>query len=121
MPLTTWANSSASERCISSWGLLVSARTAARVPRLPNPAITDPLLATLATASTEGRRNAMRALEGSPEPARVRPALVSAFEAAPEPKEFVMLDGNAHAQHIFRTDRGEELTETILEWLARAP
>lgn len=43
------------------------------------------------------------------------------FEAAPEPKELVILDGNAHAQHIFRTDRSEELTETILEWLGRAP
>lgn len=43
------------------------------------------------------------------------------FEAAPEPKDLVILDGNAHAQHIFRTDRGEELTETILEWLGRAP
>jgi fermentation-respiration switch protein FrsA (DUF1100 family) len=43
------------------------------------------------------------------------------FDAAPEPKELVILDGNAHAQHIFRTDRGEELTETILEWLGRAP
>jgi pimeloyl-ACP methyl ester carboxylesterase len=43
------------------------------------------------------------------------------FESAPGPKELVILEGNAHAQHIFRTDRGIELTDTILAWLARAP
>lgn len=43
------------------------------------------------------------------------------FRAATEPKELRILDGGAHAQHIFRTNQGRELTETILTWLAGDP
>lgn len=39
------------------------------------------------------------------------------FEKAPEPKELVVLDGSAHAQHIFRTDQGERLMQEILKFL----
>ena len=39
------------------------------------------------------------------------------FQAAGEPKELTILPGNAHAQHIFGTDLGEELTEIILAWI----
>ena len=39
------------------------------------------------------------------------------FNRAPEPKKFVVLPGDAHAQHIFKTPQAETLTETILQWL----
>jgi alpha-beta hydrolase superfamily lysophospholipase len=39
------------------------------------------------------------------------------FQAAGEPKELTILPGSAHAQHIFPTARGEELTEIILTWI----
>jgi len=38
--------------------------------------------------------------------------------SAPEPKQLVILKGDAHAQHIFKTDQSEQLTELILEFLA---
>ena len=40
------------------------------------------------------------------------------YEDAPQPKKLVVLDGNAHAQHIFRTDRADELTKLIVDWLS---
>ena len=40
------------------------------------------------------------------------------FQQAAEPKKLVVMDGSGHAQHIFKTDRAEELTKLILEWLA---
>ena len=43
------------------------------------------------------------------------------FQAASEPKQLAVLPGNAHAQHIFGTPRGEELTEIILDWIAAEP
>ena len=43
------------------------------------------------------------------------------FQAASEPKQLTILPGNAHAQHIFRTAGGEELTEVILAWIAAGP
>ena len=43
------------------------------------------------------------------------------FTAAAGPKELRILEGRAHAQHIFRTDRARELTEAILTWLAKGP
>jgi len=39
------------------------------------------------------------------------------FEAAAEPKELRIVGGSAHAQHIFRTGRGRDLTEAIVTWL----
>lgn len=40
------------------------------------------------------------------------------FEKAPEPKELVVLDGSAHAQHIFATDQGERLMQVIVQFLS---
>jgi len=37
--------------------------------------------------------------------------------SAPEPKKLVVLDGRAHAQHIFRTDHAETLIGHIVSWL----
>ena len=38
-------------------------------------------------------------------------------KAAPRPKELVVLEGRAHAQHIFRTGQAEQLTRLIVDWL----
>jgi len=48
----------------------------------------------------------------------IRRTVERQIKAAAEPKELRILEGNAHAQHIFRTGRGRELTEAILSWLA---
>lgn len=42
------------------------------------------------------------------------------YERAPEPKELVVLEGDAHAQFIFQTDQGERLLQEILRFLDRA-
>ena len=39
------------------------------------------------------------------------------FQAASEPKALRTLPGNTHAQHIFGTALGEELTQIILAWI----
>jgi alpha/beta superfamily hydrolase len=41
------------------------------------------------------------------------------FQTAPEPKELLILDGSAHAQHIFSTDQGERLMREILRFLSQ--
>jgi len=40
------------------------------------------------------------------------------YERAPDPKELVILDGSAHAQHIFPTEQGERLMQEILRFLS---
>lgn len=39
------------------------------------------------------------------------------YERAPEPKELVVLEGDAHAQFIFETDQADRLMEEILRFL----
>ena len=39
------------------------------------------------------------------------------FDRAPEPKRLVLLDGSAHAQHIFKTEQAAELTRVIVDFL----
>ena len=39
------------------------------------------------------------------------------FSRAPEPKKLVILLGDAHAQHIFKTEHAKLLTDTITQWL----
>lgn len=45
------------------------------------------------------------------------PGIRDQYERAPEPKELVILEGSAHAQHIFGTDQGERLMGEILRFL----
>ena len=52
--------------------------------------------------------------EGDPSVNRTR----SQYELAPEPKSLEILPGDAHAQHIFKTEQAEELVELILGELA---
>ena len=39
------------------------------------------------------------------------------FDAAPDPKELLILDGDAHAQFLFETDQGERLLRAIVRFL----
>ncbi len=46
------------------------------------------------------------------------PEIRDQYERAPDPKQLVVLDGSAHAQHIFETDQGEQLMREILRFLS---
>lgn len=45
------------------------------------------------------------------------PGIRDQYEHAPDPKQLVLLPGDAHAQHIFKTDQAARLTEEILRFL----
>lgn len=51
--------------------------------------------------------------EGDESAAEVR----DQFQRATEPKKLVVLPGDAHAQHIFKTSQSKALTSTIINWL----
>ena len=40
------------------------------------------------------------------------------YELAPEPKRLELLDGSAHAQHVFKTEQADRLTELIMALLS---
>jgi pimeloyl-ACP methyl ester carboxylesterase len=46
------------------------------------------------------------------------PRIREHYEKASGPKELVILDGSAHAQHIFATAEGERLMREILRFLS---
>ncbi|MBX3278330.1 MAG: alpha/beta fold hydrolase [Acidobacteria bacterium] len=46
------------------------------------------------------------------------PRIRSRYEAASDPKEFIVLEGSAHAQFLFETDQGERLMQEILRFLS---
>lgn len=46
------------------------------------------------------------------------PAIRNQYEKASEPKEFVVLDGSAHAQFLFASNQGDRLMEEILGFLS---
>ncbi len=39
------------------------------------------------------------------------------YEQAPRPKKLILLAGNAHAQHIFKTENSEKLEQIIVNFL----
>ena len=41
----------------------------------------------------------------------------SQHKAAPDPKKLIVLPGNAHAQHIFKTPQGDALMREMIAWL----
>jgi alpha-beta hydrolase superfamily lysophospholipase len=47
------------------------------------------------------------------------PGIFAAFQAAPDPKRLVILEGSAHAQFLFDTDQGPRLMEEILKFLKK--
>jgi len=61
---------------------LVAQYVAQALAGIPTPSITDKLLAVLKDGSLEGRRNALRVLAVTPEPARVVPLLAQFFQQA---------------------------------------
>ena len=46
------------------------------------------------------------------------PRIRADYEKAPEPKQLIILEGSAHAQFLFQTDRGERVMREILKFLA---
>ncbi len=46
------------------------------------------------------------------------PSIRDQYERAPDPKELVILDGSAHAQHMFSADQGPRLLSEILRFLS---
>lgn len=49
------------------------------------------------------------------------PGLQAHFDAAPQPKELILLDGNAHAQFMFETDQAARVMREILRFLVASP
>ena len=43
--------------------------------------------------------------------------VVRAHQQAAEPKELVVLDGSAHAQHLFKTPQGDRVLAEMIAWL----
>ncbi len=50
---------------------------------------------------------------------QIMPLVKEQFEKAPEPKKLIVLEGSAHAQHIFKSPQGERLTHEILNYLGK--
>jgi len=48
---------------------------------------------------------------------RLAASVKDQYERAPEPKRLEILRGDAHAQHIFKTDLADDLTDLIVEFL----
>lgn len=46
------------------------------------------------------------------------PSIREQYERASDPKQLIVLDGSAHAQHIFETDQGHRLLREILRFLS---
>jgi dienelactone hydrolase len=46
------------------------------------------------------------------------PGIRDQYERAPGPKELLILEGSAHAQHVFDTDQGEALLRAIVRFLS---
>jgi pimeloyl-ACP methyl ester carboxylesterase len=45
------------------------------------------------------------------------PRIREQYEQAPQPKQLVILEGSAHAQHLFATEQGPALMHEILRFL----
>ena len=48
----------------------------------------------------------------------IRASVQKQYETAPQPKKLLILDGSAHAQHIFGTEQAETLLAAIVDWLS---
>jgi pimeloyl-ACP methyl ester carboxylesterase len=46
------------------------------------------------------------------------PGIRAQYEKAPQPKELIVLDGDAHAQFLFQTDQGPRVMREILRFLS---
>ena len=45
------------------------------------------------------------------------PGIQKQYDAAPQPKKLIVLEGSAHAQWLFKTDQGERVMREILKFL----
>jgi pimeloyl-ACP methyl ester carboxylesterase len=48
----------------------------------------------------------------------IEPQVLEQYGKAPEPKQLLLLEGNAHAQNLFPTDQGDRLMKEILRFLS---
>jgi len=64
-----------------------------------------------------GHLHAARILFIASEDEPMTPGIRDQHAQAPDPRKLVLLPGSAHAQHIFKTDQAERLTEEILGFL----
>ena len=46
------------------------------------------------------------------------PGIRAQYEKAPQPKQLVVLDGSAHAQHLFQSDQNARVMREILQFLS---
>ena len=46
------------------------------------------------------------------------PGIRAQFDKTPEPKELIIVEGSAHAQHLFQTDQGQRVMAAILRFLS---
>jgi len=69
------------------------------------------------SVGTPGQLHAARILFIASEGEPMTPGIRDQYAQAPDPKKLVLLPGDAHAQHIFKTDQAERLTEEILGFL----
>jgi hypothetical protein len=46
------------------------------------------------------------------------PWIRAQYEKAPDPKQLLILEGDAHAQYLFATDQGPRVTREILRFLS---
>jgi len=46
------------------------------------------------------------------------PEIQRQYDRAPQPKEFILLDGSAHAQYLFDTPQADRVMRDILRFLA---
>lgn len=75
------------------------------------------ILLSAGSVDTPGRLHAGRILFIASEDEAMTPGIRDQHAQAPDPKKLVLLPGAAHAQHIFKTDQAEPLTEEILRFL----
>jgi len=70
-----------------------------------------------ATSASTGQRQFPSLVAAWEEEQRLARLILLAHSSVSQPKKLVVLDGNAHAQHIFKTEHSEDLMKHIVEWL----
>jgi pimeloyl-ACP methyl ester carboxylesterase len=48
------------------------------------------------------------------------PGIQAQYDKMPEPKQLILLEGSAHAQHLFETDQADRVMNEILRFLSEA-
>jgi pimeloyl-ACP methyl ester carboxylesterase len=74
-------------------------------PNEPAEKLKSPVLFILARDDTEGSELRL-------------PGIQRQYDRAPQPKQLILLDGSAHAQHLFETPQADRVMREILRFLA---